>query len=133
MDEIYRLVGQLIYHFQIVEQHISLLVYKKSTDATLNSKSRKDINSIFNDIYNKTFGHKLNKIKRLNILDTNTDTIVLEYIKNKRNYIVHNFFTENSFNTITDIDTHTNELTQILHDTEIVATAIELFICNNTF
>lgn len=131
MDEIYHLVGQLIHHFQIIEQYITLLVYKKTINLPLDDESKEEIYHIINDIYDKSFGHKLKKIQDLNILNTNTDEIVLEYIKNKRNYIAHNSFTEKSFNTYEGIKSHALELTQILHDTKIVETAIKLLICSN--
>ena len=130
MDEIYSLIGKAIEKFQILEHYLYLLLFVEIIGG-----DTKDIKSIpyeniegLTKMEKKTLGGKLTKIKQLKIFEDERDTTVLEYLKDRRNYVVHNFFNENKLNTEKEISDKVEELSLINKDFELINAAIKKFL-----
>lgn len=130
MNEVYRLVGEILHRFQNIETYFTLSVYKISLDLPYDNNLHKRILSTFYKMQDKTFGQKLETIKNIGTLGICDDIVVLEYLRDKRNYVAHDFFSANEFNTTQDIETRKKELLQILQDTKIIEKAIRRAICD---
>lgn len=123
MNEIYNLIGKIIHAFQELEEHLAILVYCHYYEH--NDKKYSDIRKTAIEQYSKmdgaTLGQKLHQILCQNLMSkSDEDYIVLEYLTNRRNYIAHNFFVENSFKEQSDIDEKLIELTELLQQVQLV-------------
>ena len=118
MNKIYCLIGKLTQSFQHIEEYLSLSIYLYDTN------TREFLLKHFLSIETKSLGLKLNTIKKLQILEEN-DITVLEYIKNKRNYIIHRYFLENNFTCKLDIKQSINELSALLKEIQLIERALK--------
>lgn len=134
MNEIYKLVGKLIQTFQELEEHLALLVYCHyyGKQGEKYDYIRKIALEQYAEIDGATFGRKLSKIINVGIMSKEeSDYIVLDYFRDKRNYIVHNFFVENNFEEQSDIDKNIKELNKFLQEAQLVEKAYERMLLSD--
>lgn len=123
MNEIYNLIGKIIKEFQELEEHLAILVYchyyakrgKRFEDIRRNALEQ------YAKIDSVTFGQKLGQMLDKKIMSKqDNDYWILDYLKEKRNYIAHNFFVENKFEEQSDIDKREKELAELLQQVQLV-------------
>lgn len=130
MESIYNLVGKNIESFQKLENNLALLIYfsylPNECELCTNNKfgAREKALEEWDKADKATLGCKLKRIEELKIFETDNDIMVLSFLTDKRNYIVHNFFTNNTFITNPDIESHKKELLEIYKWNEIINTAL---------
>lgn len=126
MEEIYILIGKSIEQFQRLEENLILLLfcyYKKQCNNEELILKEKVLNKL-TELEKKTMGTKLNAIKEFKVFEEKNDISVMEYLTNKRNYIVHEFFIKNEFKTNNDIEKNKKEIEQIYKDTKFMVKSI---------
>ncbi len=137
MERIYTLVGKVVCEFQKLEDSLFLIVfdflYKKGVLQSSLKFQNKDFQSLI--VYSeKTLGFKLNHIKTLKIFQDNNDIDVLEFLKNKRNYIIHHFFLDNKFKSEEEIEMAEIELQQLFSDIKLILKALKnILLKSNSF
>ena len=134
MEEIYILVGKIINNFQKLENLLFILLYiqYKNTN-NYDKKEKKELRSYWANTKPSTLGQKLHCIKEISFFESENDIVVFEYLTTKRNYIAHEFFTDNEFDTEEDITNRKKELEQIDHDSAFIANALELLVKDRVF
>lgn len=131
MEEIYNLVGKNLEKYQELENNLQLLLYcyylenEKKGELELKEKVLKRLVKLEDK---KEMGKKLEAIKDFRVLEDEKDICVLKYIKDNRNYLAHEFFAENEFNTKEKIEKHKNKLQQMYKDTKLIVDAISKMI-----
>lgn len=127
MDILYNLVGRNICIFQKIEMHLALLIYCNYNEARCDNRRLVALKQ-YAEIDDKSLGIKIEKIRALKIFESENDITILNFLKDERNYIAHNFFIENNFNNDDDIEMHKNELLQILREAELIEKALNKMV-----
>ena len=118
MKIIYQLVGKLLHIYQEIENELFLL-YIFTCERT-NLSSIKD----FLSFDNATLGGKLSLLKKLKIIEDSSDIVVLEYIKNERNFLVHSFFIDDNILSESKICEKKKLLKKLQSEAEIIKKAL---------
>lgn len=98
-NRIYCLLGQTMHELQMMELYLAslLLLNHVSNNSSLSSIS--DLKNSAFDYWSKidreTMGGKLRQVIKNEIFAGKSEIEVFEFIKNKRNYLVHDFFVVN--------------------------------------
>jgi len=128
------LVGKIIKEFQELEESLAFLVYfscyNKSTTLT-EKEARGEAILQWNKMQGATLGQRMKKIKELRFFEEENDIIVLDFLTEKRNYIAHRFFTENSLNSFAtqkDIAICMEELGKISQWSELINEALKKMV-----
>jgi len=128
MENIYNLVGKTIEEFQRLEEMLALIVYfcrlEKSKIAIDINKAKEKALIEFAKLDKKPLGEKLKKIEGLKFFEEENDIIVLNFLRDKRNYVAHNFFLKNTFNSESDIISRENELMDIRKWSKLINSAL---------
>ncbi len=126
IDKVYNLVGNLVDEFQRIEKYLELLVLCNDCEEYI--EQGKIVNvwlfQNWDSISKKPMGEKLKAVYEIDILRKKDDKLVLDYIKEKRNYIVHSFFVDNK-------DCNEDKIKELLFikkEVEIVRGALEKFV-----
>lgn len=118
MKIIYQLVGKLLHIYQEIENELFLL-YIFTCERT-NLSSTND----FLSFDNATLGGKLSLLKKLKIIEDSSDIVVLEYIKNERNFLVHSFFIDDNILSESKICEKKKLLKKLQSEAEIIKKAL---------
>ena len=130
MDEIFNLVGRLIKEFQELENNLALLVYLYNCKqkGCMPSGFNKDGLKIYFNLSEATLGRKLKEIREMNMFEDEYDFVVLNFLKDKRNYIVHTFFSENKLSSNAEMNFAKEQLNLRLKEAKLVSNAIDRMI-----
>lgn len=135
LNKIYCLAGKTLHCFQDFEMYMQLCLYIEASDNSCSNEYREELYKIFNATYDGTLGVKIKKIKELHIFNEQDENVFI-YLKDKRNYLAHKFFTENSFDSKEDILHRQQELQRLLHDITLICKVLKNYIlykkCGNT-
>ena len=118
MKIIYQLVGKLLHIYQEIENELFLLYIFTCERTNLSS-----IND-FLSFDNATLGGKLSLLKKLKIIEDSSDIVVLEYIKNERNFLVHSFFIDDNILSESKICEKKKLLKKLQSEAEIIKKAL---------
>lgn len=118
MKIIYQLVGKLLHIYQEIENELFLLYIFTCKRTNLSS-----IND-FLSFDNATLGGKLSLLKKLKIIEDSSDIVVLEYIKNERNFLVHSFFIDDNILSESKICEKKKLLKKLQSEAEIIKKAL---------
>lgn len=118
MKIIYQLVGKLLHIYQEIENELFLLYIFTCERTNLSS-----IND-FLSFDNATLGGKLSLLKKLKIIEDSSDIVVLEYIKNERNFLVHSFFIDDNILSKSKICEKKKLLKKLQSEAEIIKKAL---------
>jgi len=128
MKEIYFIIGKLINSFQILENHLKLLLH----DFYCQKENPNDIMQSLSKIDKNTLGKNLLTIKKCAIFESEHDISLLKFLNDKRNYIVHHFFAENDFSNQSEIELHKQSLRQLFNNVEMINKALFHIISNDS-
>ena len=122
MDKIYLLLGKCLQIFQMLEESLALLIYYHECNAIQTDKTtaKKNALSLWVEYDRKTLGAKLDKIKELKVWEHEHDIIVIDYLRQNRNYVVHRFFLENDIDTPEQVQHSTTQLETIFKDASLI-------------
>jgi len=129
MDDIFNLVGKIIKEFQGLEENLALLIYfahlpeNSNFEPSIEDSKIKAINE-WSKADERTFGYKLGAIQKLRFFEEENDILVLGFLKDKRNYIAHHFFVDNTFDNEVSIEKHRKELSEILNWSKTINSAV---------
>lgn len=112
MEKIYNLVGKLLREFQELEENLSYIVYRMDTES-----GKK--NAIL--VFNKSLGGKIRYIEKENSFGEN-DITVFDYLKEKRNYLVHEFFID--LREKEDLSEKEKELSDLMENVNLINSAL---------
>lgn len=120
MQEIYISIGKLVHRFQELEETLLLILVSDNTKECSE-------NFIFEE---RTLGAKISKTKELHIFESANDPLVLDYIKNKRNWLIHSFFTSFNFSKEEDKLKAKEVLSALKDEAELIVKAVKRFACD---
>jgi hypothetical protein len=87
MEEIYNLIGEILEIVQYIEWNIVVLACRECDE---------DSDELWGEMQTMTLGQVIKKAQQIEVFDE--DNIEeLEYILNKRNYLVHRYFKDQDF------------------------------------
>lgn len=121
MNRIYNCVGKLLQIYQKIEQKCELLIYCDTVQTEKDEQKR--ALKFFDLIDKKTFGLKLKSLKNNDVIDTESFDI-LDYLRGRRNYLVHEFFIEEKLENIKQIKFAENKLNEMYYDAKMIDSAL---------
>ncbi|MBQ8395148.1 MAG: hypothetical protein IJX49_06205 [Clostridia bacterium] len=118
MKKLYELVGSLLHLYQNIENDLSF-VYAYYNG--INYKNDVELRKSILDLNKTTLG---NKIKKLEKFFPKSENDILNYIKEQRNFLVHDFFIDETINSSTQILDKKEQLLQMLNDAKLIEKAL---------
>ena len=132
MNRIYYLLGEAIHELQKMETALALLLFSNYVSDIFSQTSildfKKSALAYWSKIDKETMGVKLREVIKKGIFAEKSDIEVFNFLKEKRNYLVHDFFVVNDCSSKDNVEKCEKELQEIISWCSLINKALKKMV-----